>query len=249
MIIIIIIVGGIGNEAVLFIFSLAMIFILNSIPISVFAYSYGDPNEEKVAEAYKQMAEKLNEQPPNFAEACAIFETVKEEIDMHMGKEPSQAVLSALDKKDKEAVLKNMEKILVLNIARRLENIEKNFEQYDTSKRLLAKAFATYEALSPMVQGKDAALDKRLRDEFNKALQSLGNPGLFGVGEKETDIEQFKKSKETILTSLQKHFGLKSLKVGHFSESATEKPQEVQKKEWTDLSKLKTGFRSPFLLS
>ncbi|EID45219.1 hypothetical protein [Parageobacillus thermoglucosidasius] len=220
-------------------FSLALIFILNSTPISVFAYSYGDPNEEKVAEAYKQMAEKLNEQPPNFAEARAIFETVKEEIDMHMGKEPSQAVLSALDKKDKEAVLKNMEKILVLNIARRLENVEKNFVQYDTSKRLLAKAFATYDALSPMVQGKDAALDKQLKDEFNKALQSLGNPGLFGVGEKETDIEQFKKSKETILTSLQKQFGLKSLKVGHFSESATEKPQEVQKKEWTDLSKLK----------
>ncbi|MBY6269619.1 hypothetical protein, partial [Parageobacillus thermoglucosidasius] len=220
-------------------FSLALIFILNSTPISVFAYSYGDPNEEKVAEAYKQIAEKLNEQPPNFAEARAIFETVKEEIDMHMGKEPSQAVLSALDKKDKEAVLKNMEKILVLNIARRLENVEKNFAQYDTSKRLLAKAFATYEALSPMVQGKDAALDKQLKDEFNKALQSLGNPGLFGVGEKETDIEQFKKSKETILTSLQKQFGLKSLKVGHFSESATEKPQEVQKKEWTDLSKLK----------
>jgi hypothetical protein len=220
-------------------FSLAMIFILNSIPISAFAYSYGDPNEEKVAEVYKQMSEKLNEQPPNFAEARKIFETVKEEIDMHMGTEPSQAVLSALDKKDKKAVLKNMEKILVLNVARRLENIEKNFEQYDTSKRLLAKAFATYEALSPIVQAKDAALDKQLRDEFDKALQSLGNPGLFGVGEKKANKEQFKKSKDMILTSLQKQFGLKSLKVGHFSESETEKPQEVEKKEWTDLSKLK----------
>jgi hypothetical protein len=220
-------------------FFLALIFILNSLPHAAFAYSYGDPNEEKVAEVYKQMKEKLHEQPPNFAQARNIFETVKEEIDMHMGTEPSAAVLSALDKKDKNAVLKNMEKILVLNIARRLENIEQNFGQYDTSKRLLAKAFATYEALSPMVQGKDAALDKRVRDEFNKALQSLGNPGLFGVGEKKADKEQFKKSKETILTSLQKKFGLKSLKVGHFSESATEKPQETEKKEWTDLSKLR----------
>jgi hypothetical protein len=145
-------------------FSLALIFILNSIPAAAFAYSYGDPNEEKVAEVYKQMAEKLNEQPPNFTEARKIFETVKEEIDMHMGTDPSQAVLSALDKKDKKAVLANMEKILVLNVARRLENIEKNFEQYDTSKRLLAKAFATYEALSPIVQAKDAALDKQLRE-------------------------------------------------------------------------------------
>ncbi len=49
----------------------------------------------------------------------------------------------------------------------------------------------------------------------------------------------FKKSKETILTTLQKQFGLKSLKVGHFSENAAEKPDAVQKKEWTDLSKVK----------
>lgn len=220
-------------------FSLLLIFILTYTPMTAFAYSYGDPNEEKVAEVYKQMAEKLNQQPPNFTEAKTIFETVKEELNMHMGKEPSEVVLADLEAKDKEAVLKDMRKILVLNIARRLENIEKNFAQYDTSKRLLAKAFATYEALSPSVQSKDAAIDKQLRTEFDNALQSLGNPGLFGVGKKQSNIEQFKKSKEEILTLLQKQFGLKSLKVGHFSESVTEKPEAVQKKEWTDLSKLK----------
>ncbi|MEW5320878.1 hypothetical protein V2J23_01670 [Geobacillus thermoleovorans] len=222
-----------------FFFYIAMIVILNFIPLKAFAYSYGDPNKEAVAEAYKQMKEKLNEQPPNFDSAKQIFETVKKEIDMHMGTEPSEAVLSALESKDRQAVIKDMEKILVLNIARRLDNIEANFDQYDTSKRLLAKAFATYEALSPVIQGKDPALDKQLRTEFDKALQSLGNPGLFGVGEKKSDINVFKKSKETILTTLQKQFGLKSLKVGHFSESAAEKPDAVQKKEWTDLSEAK----------
>ncbi|WP_027409524.1 hypothetical protein [Anoxybacteroides tepidamans] len=220
-------------------FCLLLIFILTYPPMTAFAYSYGDPNEEKVAEVYKQMAEKLNQQPPDFAEAKTIFETVKEELDMHMGTEPSQTVLADIDAKNKEAVLRDMKKILVLNIARRLENIEKNFKQYETSKRLLAKAFATYEALSPSVQANDAALDKQLRTEFDNALQSLGNPGLFGVGKKQSDIEKFKKSKEFILTSLQKQFGLKSLKVGHFSESATEKSDAAEKKEWTDLSKLK----------
>ncbi|GGJ70750.1 hypothetical protein GGR02_000918 [Anoxybacillus voinovskiensis] len=220
-------------------FLISLIFILTYVPMTAFAYSYGDPNEEKVAEVYKQMAEKLNENPPNFAEAKTIFETVKEELDMHMGKEPSEAVLKAIAAKDKNAVLEDMKKILVLNIARRLENIEKNFAQYDTSKRLLAKAFATYEALSPTIQAKDAALDKQLKTEFDNALQSLGNPGLFGVGKKQSNIEQFKKSKEMILTTLQKQVGLKSLKVGHFSESAVEKPEAVEKKEWTDLSKVK----------
>jgi tetratricopeptide (TPR) repeat protein len=228
-------------KRLLLFFSLTLIFIINSIPLNVYAYSYGDPNEEKVAEVYKQMKEKLNEEPPNFEEAKAIFESVKEEIDMHMSKEPSEVVLKALEEQDKEAVIEDMEKILVLNIARRLENIEKNFNEYDTSKRLLAKAFATYEALSPVVQAKDAALDKQMKEEFDRALQSLGNPGLFGVGKKESNIEDFKKSKEVILTSLQKQFGLKSLEVGHFSESEneTKKSEAVQKKEWTDLSKAK----------
>lgn len=216
-----------------------LIFILNCVPMNVFAYSYGDPNEEKVAEAYKQMAEKLNQDPPQFAEAKAIFETVKEEIDMHMGTEPAKTVLADIEAEDKNAALENMKKILVLNIARRLENVEKNFNEYETSKRLLAKAFATYEALSPSVQAKDAALDQQLRDEFDAALKSLGNPGLFGVGKKQSNMEQFKKSKENILNSLQKQFKLKSLEVGHFTESAEEKPDEVAKKEWTDLSKLK----------
>ncbi len=50
--------------------------------------------------------------------------------------------------------------MLVLNVARRLANVEKNFDNYDTSKRLLAKAFATYKALSPIVQQNDAELDE-----------------------------------------------------------------------------------------
>ncbi|MBB6282781.1 hypothetical protein [Geobacillus subterraneus] len=220
-------------------FYIAMIVMIHLIPLKALAYSYGNPNEEAIAEAYKQMKEKLNEQPPNFAAAKEIFGTVKEEIDMHMGPEPSEAVLGAIEAKDRQAVTENMEKILVLNVARRLDNIEKNFDQYDTSKRLLAKAFATYEALSPVIQGKDPALDKQLRTEFDNALQSLGNPGLFGVGEKKSDINAFKKSKETIFTALQKQFGLKSLEVGHFSENASEKPDEVRKKEWTDLSEFK----------
>jgi hypothetical protein len=242
IIIIIKVVGGDLMKRLLLFFSLVLIFILNTIPLNAYAYSYGDPNEEKVAEVYKQMKEKLNENPPNFAEAKTIFGTVKEEIDMHMGPEPSEAVLKALEEKEKETVIKDMEKILVLNIARRMENIEKNFNEYDTSKRLLAKAFATYEALSPVVQAKDATVDKQMKEEFDRALQSLGNPGLFGVGKKESNINQFKKSKEVILTTLQKQFKLKSLEVGHFTESATEQTKQSEaagKKEWTDLSKMK----------
>ena len=130
-----------------------------------------------------------------------------------------------------------MDELLILNIARRLENVETNFLEFDTSKRLLAKGYATYEALSPKIEAKNLDLDKEIKAEFDKALESLGNPGLFGVGQKEADLETFKASKETILSRLQTEFNIKSLEVGHFSESATE--TEKGNKDWTDVSNIR----------
>ncbi|WP_210364993.1 hypothetical protein [Bacillus sp. REN3] len=219
-------------------FCLSLILILiNGNPPSAHAYSYGDPNEEKVAEVYKEMKIKLDENPPNFQAATSLFETVKEEVDMHMGTEPGEVIMKNLEKEDKEATLVNMERLLILNIARRLESIEKNFEEYDTSKKLLAKGFATYQALSPKVESKHPEVDKKVKSEFDAALAALGNPGLFGVGKKPSDLESFKTSKEEILASLQKEFGLASLEVGHFTESAEE--ESTGKKDWTDLSNIK----------
>lgn len=217
-------------------FTIALIF--NSIPLtSAFAYSYGDPNEEKVAEVYKEMLVKLDENPPNYNSAKKNFETVKEEIDMHMGPDPAKLILKNLKDKDKEAAISNMEKLLVLNIARRLESIEKNFAEYDTTKKLLAKAYATYDALSPKVEAEKPENDKKIRTDFDQALEALGNPGLFGVGKKEASLDAFKENKEEILNSLKTEFNIKSLDVGHFSESATE--SGTAKKDWTDISNIR----------
>lgn len=218
-------------------FSLMLLVILTSVPISSFAYSYGDPNEEAVAEAYKEMVAKVQEK--KFDEVKAIYETVQKEIDMHMGPEPSAIILEAIENKDEDTIISAMQKVLVLNVARRLENVEKNFDHYDTSKRLLAKAFATYKALSPIVQQKDAQLDEKLKQQFDIALQSLGNPGLFGVGKKQSNINQFKESKDTILQALQDQFELESIETGHFTEEDLERLAAAKKKEWTDLSNVK----------
>ncbi len=211
---------------------------LFSIHTSTFAYSYGNPNEEKIAEAYKEMAIKLDENPPNYKAAKEIYSTVQEEIDQHMGSAPSKAIEKAFEKEDKELLLTDMQSILALNIGRRLENVEQKFTDYDTSKRLLAKAFATYEALSPLVAAKDKALDTKMRDEFNKALEAMGNPGLFGVGQKEANKDAFVASKKIILDELKKEFHIKDYKVGHFDEKS-ESTEAAEKTEWTDLSSVK----------
>lgn len=181
------------------------------------AYSYGDPNMEDVAEAYKKMAAELNESQPNFDGARTAYETIKQEIDMHMGPQPSEAVLADLNAKDKAKTISDMQKILVLNIARRLESIEADFKNYKQNKMLIAKANATYEALSPQVKQKDPAADSQLRQSFDKSLQALGNPGLFGVGVKEPDLPAFQANKKQILDALKIQFKLESLEVGHFA--------------------------------
>jgi hypothetical protein len=221
--------------------ALGVLLILGGVlPQQASAYSYGDPNEEAVAEVYKKMVAKLNEDPPNFAGAKEIFDPIKQELDMHMGADASEAVHKALDAKNKELVILDMQKILVLNIARRMESIEKDFQNYKNTKMLIAKANATYEALSPAVKQKNPGLDTELRAEFEKALQSLGNPGLFGVGVKEPEPQVFKASKDKILTSLQKQFNLKSLEVGHFTEGpGPGNEQNARKRVGTDFSDIK----------
>lgn len=213
------------------------LFFTQMFSVPAYAYTYGDPNKEDLAEAYKAMMMEVDKNPPDFNTAQKHYETVKEEVDMHMGMEPSKLILQNIKDGDKEQLTENMDKLLVLNIARRLDNVEKNFSEFDTSKRLLAKGFATYEALSPKIEAKSPEIDKELKAEFDKALDSLGNPGLFGVGQKEADLEAFKASKETILLKLQTEFNLKSLEVGHFSESAT--VTESQNNGWTDLTDIR----------
>lgn len=241
MMMIIIIINDVGGNAYMKKISLLFLILgilFNSFLINgAYAYSYGDPNEEKVAEVYKQMMVDLEQDPPNFAKAQKQFESVKEEVDMHMGKEPGDIILDNLKDKNKKSTIENMEKLLVLNIARRLENIEKNFDNYETSKRLLAKGFATYDALSPKVEAESTENDKKIRADFDQALEALGNPGLFGVGKKEANLDVFKENKNDILNSLKSEFNLKSLEVGHFSESATEAKND--KKEWTDISNIR----------
>lgn len=206
----------------------------------VFAYSYGDPNEEAVAEVYKKMVTYLNEEPPNFNSATDIFNTVKEELDMHMGTEPAETVLNHLETKDKDQVIHDMQKVLVLNIARRLESIENDFGDFDTSKKLLAKAFATYQALSPVIENQDSEADQQLRDAFDTALESLGNPGLFGVGKKEQDKGLFIEKKQFIVEGLQEQFDMPSIEVGHFNDSGEDiEESNVNKNDWIDLSDIK----------
>ena len=208
------------------------------------AYSYGNPNEEAVAENYKQVAAKLNENPSNYAGAAQALAPIQQELDMHMGPEPFKAIKQALTDEDKQAALMAYQQTLVLNVARRMESIEKDFANYENNKMMIAKARATYEALSPIVQQKDAAVDLTVRADFDAALAALGNPGLFGVGVKQPEQAVYTSKKEAIFAVLQKQFNMDSIEVGHFKPG--EGPGNSEKKESTGITDPKNWI--PFVV-
>lgn len=179
------------------------------------AYSYGNPNKETIAEAYKKVVAALNEHPPNWAAARSEIEAVAPEMAKEFGQETVDTLLRLLDEQQIDAVVREFQIVLVRNVERRLTNLEAVFDNYGQDKLLLAKAYATYEALSPIVQRHDAEKDKQLRAQFEQALAALGNPGLFGVGKKEPNPEQYAQAKETILHELKAIFKTDAAYTGH----------------------------------
>lgn len=232
----------------LFVWIIAALLMLTSlVPSTASAYSYGDPNEEAVAESYKRVAGLLNQSTPDFTAAMNELKTIQEELDMHMGEKPAQAIEQALAEKNKEQALDAFQKTLVLNIARRMKSAEDSFEDYTQGKLLLAKAKSTYEALAPIVKANDASVDESIRKGFEETLQALGNPGLFGVGVREPDRNQFVSNKDEILGQLQTQFQLESLEVSHFKvgdgpgsteESSGTSQSSEQIKNWLPLGGL-----------
>lgn len=168
------------------------------------AYSYGKPDEEPIAEAYKKAAAALAKDQPDYKTAKAELQTVRKEIEQHaeMGPGLAEAISQQLEQENGDQALYYWRQVLVRNIERRLNNVEKNFNDYANNKVLLAKANGTYQVLALHLQQKDPALVKELETEFQNALTALGNPGLFGVGQKAADQTLFIQSSKKIKAEL-----------------------------------------------
>ncbi|GAA3320898.1 hypothetical protein GCM10020331_033790 [Ectobacillus funiculus] len=98
------------------------------------------------------------------------------------------------------------------------------------------KGFATYETLSPIIASKDKELDTKLRGEFNKALEALGNPGLFGVGKKGSKQGSVRRKQKSFLSNLQTEFKVESLKSGHFTAAGEETTSAAKKRQSGQIS-------------
>ncbi|MEX2416065.1 MAG: hypothetical protein WD424_07965 [Paenibacillaceae bacterium] len=180
--------------------TIIMLFVLCLLlPGGALAYSYGDPNKEDVAESFKEIVVELNLSPIDWSKAEAIYKARRAEISSHFGEDVAVTLDVNLSDEDKEAFIANYKAVLGMNLKRRFDYSLKAFDDYAATKLLVAKAKGTYDVIKPYLPSdKTDELDKA----FNVAYDALGNPGLFGVGEKPSDEAVFKEQSAYILNTV-----------------------------------------------
>lgn len=191
------------KKIIISIITLTLSFIIMD-PTNTAAYSYGDPGEEKFAEAYKEVKQYVD--ADKWDQAEQVIDTYNKEFDLYF-KQTVPYIEEALENKDKELLLKSYRTALRLNVERRLHFAQEQFEDYGQAKLLLAKARGTFDVLKPTYkedEGEEAV--QSIYESFDEALQSLGNPGLFGIGDQQSDQETFDREINEINTSLTEAF-------------------------------------------
>jgi hypothetical protein len=210
-------------------------------PSGVFAYSYGDPNKEDVAETFKQMLVKLNDSNPDWAGALEIYKVRRTEISSHFGESIAVTLDKNIANKEKELLITNYKAVLVLNLKRRFDYIQKDINDYSKVKLLLAKAKGTFDVLQPYVEAKAPNKIDDLNQAFEVALEALGNPGLFGVGEMPVKPEEFKKQADFIYQTVKPLFPYTAYK----EKVEVQKPKEPVKESTTVSQPSKTTTPKP----
>lgn len=175
---------------------------------AAWAYSYGDPNSDDVPESFKEIAVKLNTNPPDWNAAYEIYKVRRAEISSHFEESVAVTLDANFQMKNKDLLIANFKAVLVMNLKRRFDYALKDINQYSAAKLLLAKAKGTFDVLQPYI--KDDT--KSLAAAFDAALEALGNPGLFGVGEKPVKPEEFKKQVDYIYQTVLLLFPYKEAK-------------------------------------
>jgi hypothetical protein len=176
---------------------------------NVLAYSYGDPTKEDVAETFILIKGKLSSSPADWNAAYEAYKVRRAEISSHFGESVAVTLDYNFEMKDKDLVIQNYRYVLYLNLKRRFDYAEKDINDYGQAKTLLGKAKGTFDVLKPYVESKIPNEVSKLETAFQVALDSIGNPGLFGMGKEPVNEEEFKKQTTYILTTLKPLFTYK----------------------------------------
>ena len=165
------------------------------------AYSYAAAGKEPTIDAKEKILKAVN--ADDFATAKKVFKE-NERNYKYLTAEFINGLYdglnTALESKDKKSVMKYLELSLAAEVQRRVDGGLQNIDTFNVAKVMLAKANKFYKLLSPSLNAKKA---KELKTALKACTKAIGNPGLFGVGARKANKEDYMKNQRKVIEIIQ----------------------------------------------
>lgn len=172
---------------------LLLIFCLFSFS-SLHAYSYASAGKEPTLDGQDGILNAINEN--DFKKAQEVFSTYSKNykyLNDDFNKDLYVSLEKAIKDKNKKDIVKWLRISIALEVERRLDGGLQNINTFNVSKVMLAKANKFYKILSGSLEFRT---NKALKKAIKNCINSIGNPGLFGVGAKPINLKEYKKNQE-----------------------------------------------------
>ncbi|WP_158243108.1 hypothetical protein [Acidimangrovimonas sediminis] len=169
-------------------------------PAPVFAYSYAANGEEPLLQGRAALFAAVAK--GDWAGAEAAYKVMKPDLsylDEFEDSGISQRFETALSAQDAAAVQAAFTRAAADEIVRRMNGARDNLDTYQVAKTLVVTANRFFAAIEPDV---DPAIARRIQAELSRAADAIGNPGVFGVGQKKPDPQDFDEAKAGIVAAL-----------------------------------------------
>lgn len=168
--------------------------------INLQAYSYASAGKEPTLDAKEAIFKAVNSDDFNSAKTIFLkYEKNYKYLNDEFNSSLFEGLKNAIEEKDKKDIAKWLDISIATEIERRLDGGLKNIKQFNVAKVMLAKANKFYKLLSSSL---DKQTDEKLSIAIEKCMKSIGNPGLFGVGAKPVNIEEYQKNQASAIKIL-----------------------------------------------
>ena len=165
------------------------------------AYSYAAAGKEPTIDAKEKILKAVNKD--DFAGAIKVFKENERNykyLTDEFIKGLYDGLNSALKSKDKKQVMRYLELSLAAEVQRRVDGGLQNIDTFNVAKVMLAKANKFYKLLSPSLDTNKA---KELKAALKACTKAIGNPGLFGVGAKKPNKQEYIKNQRKVIEIIQ----------------------------------------------
>lgn len=165
------------------------------------AYSYSAAGAEPLIDGREALLGAVGKGDWDAAgKALAAMQADIDYLDQNDDKGIAKAFSDAVAAKDAAALQKALMRAYADEIERRLRGAKDNLSDYQTAKVLVVRAQRFYTAMAG-----DLAPEIRtgVEGDLKRALDAIGNPGVFGVGARKPDPAAFEKAHQDVKKALE----------------------------------------------